>query len=143
MALPSWLGKAAKVIGKVLDILILGRQAGLWSKAPKPFMRAQAFAALPEPPTPAYSFLYGLHKALKTFALAVVGVLVVHLSNPVELAAFFGILPATLQKILIPLVIPIAGLIKNWWDHRNDVVQFVVPADDQLAVPRPIAVKGE
>ena len=140
MAFPSWLKKLPAILKKIVDIAILGRQAGLWDKAPKPFMRSLNFVG-PVDPVPAYSWLYALHKLLKNFLLAVVGVLVVHLSNPTELAAFLGVLPETAQKLLIPFAVPLAMAIKNWWSHRNDVVQYVVPVEDKLAVPVPIVVK--
>lgn len=83
-------------------------------------------------------------KMAKDFLIVLGGLLAVHFSDPTNIAAFLGVLPENLQKVLIPLAASVAMLIQNWRKNRKNEMVMMVPVEppipnDRRSTPTPVA----
>lgn len=116
--MPSWLTKALKIVGKITDVLVRGRAAGLWDKKAGPNNLVGAIGQW----DPFVSVRKGIMSFLRMFAASVIFAAVSFLGNSQEVTDVFvkAGLPDYAAALFAMGSVAAAKALSNAWAHFDD-----------------------
>lgn len=125
--MPGWLTKALKIVGKITDVLIRGRAAGLWYKKAGPNVQNSLLGSIKPSWDPFVSIRKGLTSFLRMIGAAVVFAIVGVLNNSQEINHLFvnAGLPDYAAALFAMGSVAAGKALANAWTHFTDEPEVI------------------